>query len=170
MLSFMLGVCCSLFLPPVSLYSTLFLLSPLFVQLLGPPRVWLKNAPLPGLNMSRSLGDLIAKQAGVISTPHKAIHAISTSDRCLVLASDGLWDFVGNEETASVALSTADTWEAAARLARLARARWLTRTYGADDTTVVIVRFGPSAGGGGVAAAGGAAHGHGGVGGGGGAN
>ncbi len=113
--------------------------------------MWLKNAPLPGLNMSRSLGDLIAKQAGVISTPHKAIHAISTTDRALVLASDGLWDFVGNEETASVALSTADTWEAAARLARLARSRWLTRTYGADDTTVVIVRFGPSSGGGGVA-------------------
>jgi serine/threonine protein phosphatase PrpC len=104
--------------------------------------VWLKNAPLPGLNMSRSLGDLIAKQAGVISQPHKAVHAISASDRALVLASDGLWDFVANEETASVALSTGDTWEAAARLARLARSRWLTRTYGADDTTVVIVRFG----------------------------
>lgn len=99
--------------------------------------------------MSRSLGDLIAKQAGVISSPHKAAATISPSDRALVLASDGLWDFVGNEETASVALSTGDTWEAAARLARLARSRWLTRTYGADDTTVVIVRLGHTGGGGG---------------------
>jgi len=111
-------------------------------HLLGPPRVWLKNAPLPGLNMSRSLGDLIAKQAGVISTPHKAIHAIVPSDRALILASDGLWDFVTNEETSSIALSTNDTWESAARLARLARSRWLTKTLGADDTTVVIVRLG----------------------------
>lgn len=113
-------------------------------HLLGPPRVWLKNAPLPGLNMSRSLGDLIAKQAGVISTPHKAIHAIVPSDRALILASDGLWDFVSNEETSSIALSTNDTWESAARLARLARSRWLTKTLGADDTTVVIVRLGTS--------------------------
>jgi hypothetical protein len=110
-------------------------------HLLGPPRVWLKNAPLPGLNMSRSLGDLIAKQAGVISTPHKAVHYLGASDRALVLASDGLWDFVGNDETASVALSASDTWDGSARLARLSRSRWLTRTGGADDTTVVIVRF-----------------------------
>jgi serine/threonine protein phosphatase PrpC len=107
----------------------------------GPPRVWLKNAPLPGLNMSRSLGDLIAKQAGVISAPHKAVHLLQASDRALVLASDGLWDFVGNDETSSVALSTSDAWDGAARLSRLSRSRWLSRTGGADDTTVVIVRF-----------------------------
>ena len=111
-------------------------------HLLGPPRVWLKNAPLPGLNMSRSLGDLIAKQAGVISTPHKAVHNISAFDRALILASDGLWDFVSNEETGSLALSTSDSWDASARLARLSRSRWLTRTGGADDTTVVVVRLG----------------------------
>jgi hypothetical protein len=75
-----------------------------------------KNAPLPGLNMSRSLGDLIAKQAGVISAPHKAVHLLQASDRALVLASDGLWDFVGNDETSSVALSTSDAWDGAARL------------------------------------------------------
>jgi serine/threonine protein phosphatase PrpC len=107
---------------------------------IGPPRVWLKNAPLPGLNMSRSLGDLIAKQAGVISAPHKAVHLLQGSDRALVLASDGLGDFVGTEETSSVALSTSDAWDGAARLSRLSRSRWLSRTGGADDTTVVIVR------------------------------
>jgi serine/threonine protein phosphatase PrpC len=96
--------------------------------------------------MSRSLGDLIAKQAGVISQPHKATHVLHPTDRALILASDGLWDFAGNEETGSVALSTNDTWDAAARLARLARSRWLSRTYGADDTTVVIVRFGNAPG------------------------
>ena len=114
----------------------------------GPPRVWLKNAPLPGLNMSRSLGDLVAKQAGVISAPHKAVHLLQPADRALVLASDGLWDFVANDETACVALSTADAWDGAARLSRLARSRWLSRTGGADDTTVVIVRFAEGGGGG----------------------
>ncbi len=112
------------------------------LQLLGPLRVWLANAPLPGLNMSRSLGDLIAKQAGVISTPHKAVHHLGHNDRAIVLASDGLWDFVNNEETSTLSLSTQDTWEAAARLARLARSRWLARTGGADDTTIVVVRLG----------------------------
>jgi len=92
--------------------------------------------------MSRSLGDLTGKQAGVISTPHTQVDALAPADRALVLASDGLWDFVANEDVAAVALSTSDCWEAAAALARLARARWLVRTGGADDTTVVVVRLG----------------------------
>lgn len=60
---------------------------------MGPPRVWLKNAPLPGLNMSRSMGDLVAKQAGVISAPYKTMHVLQPHDRCLVVASDGVSGF-----------------------------------------------------------------------------
>lgn len=33
----------------------------------GPPRVWLRDEGVPGLAMSRSVGDTIAKQAGVCS-------------------------------------------------------------------------------------------------------
>jgi hypothetical protein len=62
------------------------------LQLVGPARVWLKNAPLPGLNMSRSLGDLVAKQAGVISAPYKTVHVLQPTDRALVVASDGVGD------------------------------------------------------------------------------
>jgi len=65
---------------------------PCALQLVGPARVWLKNAPLPGLNMSRSLGDLVAKQAGVISAPYKAVHVLQPTDRALVVASDGVGD------------------------------------------------------------------------------
>ena len=60
------------------------------LQLLGPPRVWLKNAPLPGLNMSRSVGDLVGKQAGVISAPHKAVQVLQPHDCTLLVASDGV--------------------------------------------------------------------------------
>jgi hypothetical protein len=64
------------------------------LQIIGPARVWLKTAPLPGLNMSRSVGDLIAKQAGVISTPAKAVFAIHPEDCTLVVGSDGVCLFV----------------------------------------------------------------------------
>ena len=111
------------------------------LQLVGPPRVWLANAPVPGLNMSRSMGDLTAKQAGVISLPHKSVEPIGPSDHALILASDGLWDFVGNAEVSAVGLSTGNCWEGASRLARLTRARWLIKTGGADDTTIVVVRL-----------------------------
>ncbi len=44
---------------------------------LGPVRVWLKNFDLPGLAMSRSLGDTIGAQAGVISEPGSKIVILS---------------------------------------------------------------------------------------------
>lgn len=40
----------------------------------GPSRVWLKDEDVPGLAMSRSLGDLIAESVGVISTPDTKIY------------------------------------------------------------------------------------------------
>ena len=36
---------------------------------MGPMRVWLKNEEIPGLAMSRSLGDRIAHTVGVTCTP-----------------------------------------------------------------------------------------------------
>ena len=41
----------------------------MFGRSVGPYRVWLKNEQAPGLAMSRSIGDLVAQSAGVISTP-----------------------------------------------------------------------------------------------------
>jgi len=42
-------------------------------EFLGPDRVWLKTENVPGLAMSRSFGDLIAKKAGVIAEPGKIL-------------------------------------------------------------------------------------------------
>ena len=40
-------------------------------QYLGPARVWVKSGEYPGLAMSRSLGDFMAKSVGCIATPGK---------------------------------------------------------------------------------------------------
>ena len=36
---------------------------------IGPARVWLKNENIPGLAMSRSIGDLVAASVGVSAEP-----------------------------------------------------------------------------------------------------
>jgi len=36
---------------------------------IGPHRVWLRDQNLPGLAMSRSIGDLVAESVGVSYTP-----------------------------------------------------------------------------------------------------
>lgn len=67
-------------------------------------RVWLKHQELPGLAMSRSLGDKIAQSVGVSPVPEVKEFLISPQDRFIVLASDGVWEFLPNEEVARIVL------------------------------------------------------------------
>jgi serine/threonine protein phosphatase PrpC len=64
---------------------------------IGPARVWLKNENVPGLAMSRSIGDLVANSVGVSPEPEFYELELSEDDRFLVLASDGVWEFISNE-------------------------------------------------------------------------
>lgn len=71
---------------------------------IGPYRVWRAHGNLPGLAMSRSLGDKIAKQIGVIATPIvQEFQYVPGVDQFFVVASDGVWyalcrDVMTNEE------------------------------------------------------------------------
>ena len=47
----------------------------------GPPRVWLGHMDVPGLAMSRSLGDKIAHDAGVSSEPAFTQHTLTADDK-----------------------------------------------------------------------------------------
>ena len=57
----------------------------------GPYRVWQKNGMIPGLAMSRSIGDGVGKEIGVIACPIYNFfeHAVFR-DQFLVMASDGV--------------------------------------------------------------------------------
>ena len=66
---------------------------------IGPYRVWENNTNTPGLAMSRSIGDVIGKKLGVISTPILTKHEIdSENDFFVVIATDGVWDVMENED------------------------------------------------------------------------
>lgn len=69
---------------------------------IGPQRVWLRNQEMPGLAMSRSLGDKIAHSVGVSSVPEVLEHMLGSDDKFVVIASDGVWEFISNEEVASL--------------------------------------------------------------------
>ena len=67
-----------------------------------PFRVFLKNKNIPGLAMSRSIGDFIAKKVGVINEPEILDIIINNNDKFIILASDGLWEFVSNEDVRDI--------------------------------------------------------------------
>jgi len=70
----------------------------------GPARVWLQDVQVPGLAMSRSLGDYVAQSVGVSPDPEINIYDISIDDRFMVIASDGVWEFLSNENVAKIVM------------------------------------------------------------------
>jgi len=110
-------------------------------HIVGPARVWLKDVPAPGLAMSRSVGDMVAKAAGVVSTPDRVQRRLGGSASYAVMGSDGIWDFVSNEEVAQACKACGDPGKAAEVLIKTARGRWLERTGGSDDITIVVLQL-----------------------------
>ena len=61
-------------------------------------RVWLKSEAIPGLAMTRSFGDSMAARVGVIAEPELKMIELNKDDKFIVLASDGVWEFLRNED------------------------------------------------------------------------
>lgn len=69
---------------------------------LGPLRVWLKNEDIPGLAMTRSFGDMMAARVGVNAIPEFTELELTPNDKFIVLASDGVWEFLNNIDVARI--------------------------------------------------------------------
>ena len=66
---------------------------------IGPFRVWGKTQDKgPGLAMSRSIGDSLAKTLGVLSEPDIFEYTLNESDKFIVCASDGIWEYLSNDD------------------------------------------------------------------------
>lgn len=105
-------------------------------------RVFLKDSEMPALSMSRAIGDLQAHAVGVLCEPvvHSGVEV--GPGQLLVVASDGVWEYMSAEEAASVVRRVAPEEEAARELVVAARSRWPAEGQGdVDDITVVVVGF-----------------------------
>ena len=67
-------------------------------------RIYVRARMYPGLSISRSLGDALAHEIGVVSTPD-VIEYNTGNDLFLVMGSGGVWDFISSEEVVELATS-----------------------------------------------------------------
>ncbi|CAH9107889.1 unnamed protein product [Cuscuta epithymum] len=87
------------------------------------------------LAVSRAFGDRLLKQY-VVADPEIKEERVDSSLEFLILASDGLWDVVTNEEAVSMVKPIKEPEEGAKRLMQEAYERG-----SSDNITIVIVRF-----------------------------
>jgi serine/threonine protein phosphatase PrpC len=110
---------------------------------IGPPRVWVAREMYPGLAMSRSIGDSIAQSVGVTCEPEFIEHTLDINqDCCMILASDGVWEFIDSPEAIEIVTSASNAEEAANMLCRESLRRWAEEEEVCDDITAIVIMFG----------------------------
>lgn len=108
----------------------------------GPLRVFLADRPMPGLNMSRSLADTLAHKVGVSSEPEIMIADLDATSRFLVVASDGLLEFMAPDEVMEMLKQNDDIQEVCDTAVSIARQRWLDNESGvSDDISTIIIKL-----------------------------
>ena len=136
----------------------------------GPCRVWYQNrvGETLGLAMSRSLGDAVAHKCGVSAEPEIFEHTVDTSDEFVIVATDGVFDVLDNQQVVQIAFNAmtaaapgnnktkgvgtlgspngtgaapASNWplEAANNICRFARSKWERLSPMVDDITCIVI-------------------------------
>ena len=111
----------------------------------GPLRVYMKDKDMPGLAMTRSFGDYFASIAGTISVPEIKEHILVQEDRFLVLASDGLFEFISTEEVGNIVkgyYEKNDIVGCCEFLYKESYRKWIAEEEDTvDDITIILVFF-----------------------------
>lgn len=109
-------------------------------------RVFSRGQAVPGLAMSRSLGDLEAQALGVSCTPEVRFASLDPKSM-LVIASDGVWDHMPPRQSAQhlarKAAGGCSVEQLTQSLVLEARERWPKVHHDIDDITAVIIRLCP---------------------------
>uniref|UniRef100_A0A7S0JIY6 PPM-type phosphatase domain-containing protein n=1 Tax=Calcidiscus leptoporus TaxID=127549 RepID=A0A7S0JIY6_9EUKA len=107
---------------------------------LGPPRVWKGDSDSPGLPLSRTIGDALAKEIGVTATPHVADLVLTPEDRFLIVGSSGMWKVLTPQETVEVVSKQTDVKSAAKKLVDEAKRRYEVLWQG-ENTSALVIAF-----------------------------
>ena len=92
--------------------------------------------------VNRSLGDVVAHSAGVISDPEFSEFELDSNvDKFLVVATDGLWEFINNQETLEIVEGQIGPAQAVDTLVTEAGTRWMQEEQVIDDTTVIVANL-----------------------------
>ena len=113
-------------------------------EFVGPQRVWIKEEEVPGLAMTRSFGDRVAASVGVISEPEIKEFDFDENDKYMIIASDGIWEFISSQECIDIIqkyYETNDLKGCCEYLYQESSKRWLKEEEVIDDTTLILVFF-----------------------------
>lgn len=106
-----------------------------------PPRVWDSSLQMPGCAFTRSIGDAMAESIGVIAEPEILVWDIQPNDKFVIIASDGVFEFLTSQAVVDMVAGFDDMLAAAKHVVAEAYRLWLTFDDRTDDITIIIMTF-----------------------------
>ncbi|ANQ09816.1 Protein phosphatase 2c-like protein [Plasmodium coatneyi] len=105
-------------------------------------RVFVKNEMYPGLAMSRAIGDITSSFIGVTCEPTIKIFDKSEEDKFIIVATDGIWEFISSEECVQM-VSRKRKKKVHVAMEEIIKESWRRweRIDTVDDMTLVILYF-----------------------------
>ena len=92
--------------------------------------------------MTRSFGDILGSSIGIICIPEITEYIIKKEDKVIIIASDGLWEYISNKETTDIVKKSYNKKEPnriANQLYKEANKKWKIKDKGIDDITIICI-------------------------------
>lgn len=103
------------------------------------PRCWKPTDMYPGTAFTRSLGDEVAEEIGVIAIPEVTTRDLTPEDRVLILASDGIFEFLTNQQVVDLCTEHEDPLDACKAVLSKSYEEWLEYETRVDDMTITVL-------------------------------
>jgi len=104
-----------------------------------PPRVWSPDGDYPGTAFTRSLGDALAEELGVYAEPEMLTREIKPDDRVIIIASDGIFEFLTNQSVIDICAKFTNPLEACRAVVAESYELWLQYELRTDDITIICM-------------------------------
>ncbi|KAJ3215198.1 hypothetical protein HK099_006483 [Clydaea vesicula] len=108
----------------------------------GPLRIFKGSLPYPGLVVTRSLGDDVATKLGVLSEPEYYEKDINPTDKFVVVASDGVWDGLSNQEVLDITVKHLEDPVKISKLITKKSVSGMKKKHMDDNTTNIVILLG----------------------------
>jgi len=105
-----------------------------------PPRLWTETGLYPGTAFTRSIGDSAAERIGVTAEPECVINDITQEMAYIVMASDGVFEFLSSQAVIDMVQKFDDLQDAANALVAESYRLWLQYETRTDDITFTILK------------------------------
>jgi CRP-like cAMP-binding protein/serine/threonine protein phosphatase PrpC len=104
-----------------------------------PPRLWNVTLDKPGTAFTRSIGDGCAEAIGVYAEPEHLVREIMEFDKYVVIASDGVFEFLTSQSVCDMVHSIKEPIDACRKVVRESYNLWLQYEIRTDDITMIAL-------------------------------